>query len=345
MLQWYHQGLGAFEHTCPAGYSVYVQVQQSLLEALHQVDEGLADLSALIAVTQKLHQELNEALHRGRDRLLEYNSCRPHVAEALRDAALALYTDDTLPDYLEALFDSHGIDSELHSENCLIVRPTDEQHGHLPGLNEEGMTITYDRATALANEDIHFLTWEHPLVRGAMEMVLDNERGNCALVATRLPGVQAGQLLLECLFVLESAGSENLTSHYLPPITLRLIIDSQGKERTNEPAFARITPAGEPIDAETATRIVRAYTDELRDMVKAGEQHASKQAPALLQQAHAQTVNTLQKEVDRLIALRRVNPNVREEEIAFFETQQKALIKAIDNAVPRLDALRVIVTT
>jgi len=49
--------------------------------------------------------------------------------------------------------------------------------------------------------------------------------------------------------------------------------------------------------------------------------------------------------VDRLKALRRVNPNVREEEIAFFEVQQKALVKAIDNAVPRLDALRVIVTT
>ena len=64
-----------------------------------------------------------------------------------------------------------------------------------------------------------------------------------------------------------------------------------------------------------------------------------------MQQAHAQTINTLQKEVGRLKALRRVNPNVREEEIAFFEMQQKALIKAIDYAVPRLDALRVIVTT
>lgn len=345
MMQWYHDGLGAFEQTCPAGYSVYVQVQETLLEALHQVDEGLADLPNLIAVTQKLHQELNDALHRGRDRLLEYNSCRPHVADALRDKAVAVSSDDTLPDYLDTLFDSHGIDSEPHSEHCLIVRPSDHQHGHLPGLNEEGMTITYDRATALANEDIHFLTWEHPLVRAAMEMVLGNERGNCSVIATKLPGVQAGQLLMECLFVLESAGSENLASHYLPPTTLRVVIDSQGKERTAEPAFARITPAGEPIDAETAARIVRAYTEELRNMVKAGEQQASKQSPAILQQAHAQTIHTLQKEVDRLKALRRVNPNVREEEISFFEMQQNALVKAIDNAVPRLDALRVIVTT
>jgi len=346
MLHWYHEGLGAFEQTCPAGHSVFVQVQENLLEALHQVDEGLADLHALLATTQTLHQELNEALHRGRDRLLEYNSCRPHVADKLRDAALNADTDDTLPDYLEAVFDSHGVDTEPHSEHCLIVRPSEQQHSHFPGLHEEGMTITYNRATALANEDIHFLTWDHPMVRGAMEMVLGSERGNCALIATKLPGVQAGQLFIECLFVLESTANEKLqASRYLPPTTLRVVIDSNGKDHGSEAAFARIAPAGEAVDTETAGRIVRAYTDALREMIKAGEQQARKLAPAILQQAHAQTRNTLLKEVDRLKALRQVNPNVREEEIAFFAEQWQALEQALDSAVPRLDALRVIVTT
>jgi len=346
MLQWYHNGLGAFEQTCPAGHSVFVQVQQTLLDALHQVDEGLIDLPALIATTQTLHEELNEALHRGRDRLLEYNSCRPHVAEVLRDTAQKADADNALPDYLEAVFDSHGVDTELQSENCLIVRPSEQQHSHFPGLNEEGMTITYDRATALANEDIHFLTWEHPLVRGAMEMVLSNERGNCTVIAAKLPGVQAGQLLLECLFVLESAGSETLqASRYLPPTTLRVVIDSEGKDRAAEPAFARITPAGDAVDAETAGRIVRAYTEELREMIKAAEQQAKKRSPEILEQTHAQTKSTLLKEVDRLKALRLVNPNVRDEEVAFFEGQWKALEQVLDSVVPRLDALRVIVTT
>jgi len=347
MFHWYHAGLGAFEQTCPAGHSVFVQVRDTLLDALHQVDEGLADLPALIATTQTLHEALNEALHRGRDRLLEYNSCRPHVAEALRDQALKADADSTLPDYLEELFDCYGVDTELHSEHCLIVRPSEQmQHSHFPGLHEEGMTITYDRATALANEDIHFLSWEHPLVSGAMEMVLDSERGNCAVIAAKLPGVPAGQLLLECLFVLESAANETLqASRYLPPTTLRTVIDSSGKERAAEAVFARILPAGEAVDAETAGRIVRAYTEELRSMLKAGEQQARQQAPAILAQAHAQTRHTLLREVERLKALRQVNPNVREEEIAFFEKQWQALEQALETAVPRLDALRVIVTT
>ncbi|WP_455208595.1 RNA polymerase-associated protein RapA, partial [Kaarinaea lacus] len=76
MFHWYHEGLSAFEHTCPAGHSVFAEVETTLLEALHQIDEGIEDLPSLIDTTKKLHQELNAELQKGRDRLLEYNSCR-----------------------------------------------------------------------------------------------------------------------------------------------------------------------------------------------------------------------------------------------------------------------------
>jgi len=46
-----------------------------------------------------------------------------------------------------------------------------------------------------------------------------------------------------------------------------------------------------------------------------------------------------------LKALKKVNPNVRDEEITFFETQWQMLEQVLDSAAPRLDALRVIVAT
>ncbi|MCW8973831.1 MAG: RNA polymerase-associated protein RapA [Gammaproteobacteria bacterium] len=342
MVQWYHEGLGAFEQTCPAGHSVFVQVRETLIEALHQVDEGLADLPALIATTRQLHQALNEALHRGRDRLLEYNSCRPRQAMALRDAVAAADVDNALPDYLERVFDCYGIDTEVHSEQCLILHPSEQmQSSHFPGLNEEGITVTFDRATALANEEIHFLTWEHPLVSGAMEMVQGSELGNSGVCTAKLPGVEAGGLFMECLFVLESAAAE---ARELPPVPLRLVLDSDGRERASEPAFARIRPAGEAVEAQTAAKIVRAYREELRELLKRGEQLARQQAPELLRQAHAQRRHSLRDEVARLKALHRVNPNVRDEEIAFFQRQYQALEQAIESVTPRLDALRLIIT-
>jgi ATP-dependent helicase HepA len=347
MLQWYHLGLGAFEQTCPAGHSVFEQLRETLLDALHQEDEGLADLPALIATTQQLHQDLNEALQRGRDRLLEFNSCRPQVAETLRARAAAEDAASTLPAYLEQLFDCYGIESEPHSEQALIVRPGEHmQTSHFPGLHEEGMTVTLDRATALANEDMHFLTWEHPLPRGAMEMVLGNELGNSAVTAIKVAGMKGGALLLECLFILESASSEaQQGSRYLPPAMLRIVVDMGGRDQAAALSAEAIARSSSAVDGETARRIVKAYAEPLREMLTAAEQLARRQSPAFLAAAHAQTRQTLQGEIDRLRALQRVNPNVRDEEIAFFERQYRALEQVVDSATPRLDAVRVIVTT
>ena len=53
----------------------------------------------------------------------------------------------------------------------------------------------------------------------------------------------------------------------------------------------------------------------------------------------------LRSEITRLQALQAVNPNIRAEEIAFFERQLEALGKAIEASSINLDAVRVIVAT
>jgi ATP-dependent helicase HepA len=65
----------------------------------------------------------------------------------------------------------------------------------------------------------------------------------------------------------------------------------------------------------------------------------------ILKNAHTLEKATLSTEINRLKALRPVNPNVREDEIAFFEQQLAALNTLIDASQLRLDALRVIVVT
>lgn len=50
-------------------------------------------------------------------------------------------------------------------------------------------------------------------------------------------------------------------------------------------------------------------------------------------------------EIERLKALRQVNPNVRDEEIQFFEQQLQQLTGALKSSNLRLDAVRVIVAT
>ena len=344
MLQWYHAGLNAFEHTCPAGHTVFVQLRDTLLAVLQDTSTSQA---TLLDSTRELNQKLNAELQRGRDRLLEYNSCRPRHAVELQQRLQAQDAGSELFRYLEQVCDCYGIDLEPHSEGSHIIRPGDHmQTSSFPGLRDEGMTITCDRDIALATEDRQFVSWEHPLVTGAMEMVLGSEQGNTAMTAIKYRGATAGTMLLECLYTLDTVASDILqTSRYLPPTTIRVVLDQHGKDHSSALTHAAITSVRQTVPADTAIKIIRGYAQQLRTMLAASETLADRQAPQLLATARADSERILQQEIHRLRALEQVNPNVRAEEVGFLELQQEALDAALGAATLRLDALRVIIVT
>ena len=205
--RWYNEALQAFSHTCPAGHSVYKRVLHDLHEVLNESNHQIQDSSSLdklIDQSKEYYQHLTQSLQRGRDRLLEYNSCRPAIALDIKHRAETEDESSELADYMENVYDCFGIDNELHSEHCFIITPTEHMITQFPGLADDGMTITYNRNIALSFEDAHYITWEHPLTNNAIDMVLTNEMGNTAVTATDYSGVSAGSVLLECLFSIES---------------------------------------------------------------------------------------------------------------------------------------------
>jgi ATP-dependent helicase HepA len=247
---------------------------------------------------------------------------------------------------MENVFDCFGIDSEIHGENSLVIRPGVDMQSGFSGVPDDGMTITYDRATALSHEDIQFLTWEHPLVISAMDIVTSSELGNTAVSAIKHRALTPGTIFMECMYVLESAASNVLQSgRYLPPTIIRVLVDKQGKDYADKLSHAAIGQLQITVDKNTANQVVRSQTAILRNMVRSSETLAQQRAPSILESAHAQTRETLSREIDRLKALAQVNPNVRDEEIAYFEQQWALLSEALETASPRLDAVRVIVAT
>jgi len=234
MFHWYHDGLNAFEQTCSAGYTVYVQVESALKKALHQVDKDLQDETGLLSTTQTIHRELNEALEKGRDRLLEYNSCRPAIANELKQTALLQDNESGLQDYMDSVFDCFGIHTEEHKQASFIIQPTDHMISPFPGLPDDGLTITYCRDTALSNEDMRYLSWEHPMVTTALDMVLSSELGNVVVSAAKLEAIEPGSMLLETLFLIEATSNLSLqVNRYLPPTIIRIVIDEHDNNVTS----------------------------------------------------------------------------------------------------------------
>ncbi|MCK5360308.1 MAG: RNA polymerase-associated protein RapA, partial [Gammaproteobacteria bacterium] len=322
LFRWYHEGLKAFEHTCPAGHAVFVQLENMLINAITHAGTGVEQLEQLIEHTRSLHQKMTAELHAGRDRLLEYNSCRKNVADALTQRAKQDHQEEQLLEYMGQVFDGLGIDSEIHSENCLIIRATDEMVNQLPGLPDDGLTITFNRQTALSFEDAQYLTWEHPLVRTAMEMITSSEMGNTAMTAISQTHIKSGSMLLECVYSLEVPPISSLQSdRYLPPTTIRVLLDEQGKDHQQELTHPFILEHRVHVPTKMANKIIKAKGMALRSLFSLCEEAAEQQTPEILRQAHEDSSEILEREINRLKALSQINPNIRDEEIEFFEQQ------------------------
>ena len=85
-------------------------------------------------------------------------------------------------------------------------------------------------------------------------------------------------------------------------------------------------------------------SDAIRTLLEKSRNLAEEQAPKLKQQATERINDILQTEVDRLLHMRIVNPNIRLEEIEYFKNQLEITSKLIATASIRLDALRIIIT-
>ena len=347
LFRWYHEGLSAFEHTCPAGHTLFVEVESALLSLLTASSPDAAELDALIAETRSRYQTANTLLQQGRDRLLEYNSCRPDPAAALKRAAenQDAQESEQLAQYLTAVFDSFGILIDDHSAGCQVIRAGDHiQISGLPGVTADGMLITYERETALSNEDIQYLTWEHPLTIAAMDSLTSSELGNTAMTTTRFPQVASGTLLLECLYVLEPVGDhETLAGRQLPSNILRLVIDQNGMFHESMLDHQTIRSVSDTLNHETRLKVIQARNETLRIMFDRCEERAVSDARILLEDVRRQLAGQLSDELNRLQALQTINPNIRDDEIDYFSGQQQKLDAILAASRPRLDAARVII--
>jgi ATP-dependent helicase HepA len=346
MFHWFHQGLNAFKQPCHAGQAVFQEMYAALTEAL-KGNKKRGDLSALIKKTQSINQTLNKKLDQGRDKLLEYNSFKPAVVNKLINQAYSEDASRELPQFMEAIFDSFGVDIEDHRTASYKLQPSERMTAPFFGLADEGIIITYDRNTALANENFHFLTWAHPIVINAIDRVVSSEFGNVAVTTIKHKHAKPpGTLYLESLFVLE-AYSDNIqqSNRYLPPTMIRIFIDEHANSEYPDFNHESINKWVSPISAEIAKQVIELKKTPIKEMVSVSERLAQKQIPAIINQAQNQIKQTVKQEIDRLKALYKINPNVRLEEIEFFERQLENLLKRLESANLRLDAIRIIIAT
>ncbi|TKA92440.1 RNA polymerase-associated protein RapA [Halopseudomonas bauzanensis] len=344
LFQWYDQALNAFRATCPTGNALQQEYGAALQQQLEQPQDE--QWQALITSAQQARAALEAELHNGRDRLLELHS-RGHTGEAQRliDTIEKQDRDIQLPIYMERLFDVFGIDSEDHSDNALVLRPGERMlDAGFPLGDDEGVTITYDRDTALSREDMQFITWEHPMLQGGMDLVLSGSMGNSSVALLKNKALKPGTMLLECLFVSEAIGPRALQlQRYLPPTPVRCLLDISGNDLASKVAFETLEAQIDGLPKHLASKIAKTQRDEVERLLDRAEALADMQHAELVEQASTRFTTDLDEEINRLKALQQVNPLVRQSEIDALEQQRQRGVEVLHQAKIRLDALRILV--
>ena len=344
LFEWYDQGLNLFRDSCSAGYMIFEMFQDRLLSELEQCTETFDTLLTDSAVfTAKTRQELRD----GRDKLLERNSCKPVIANALIDEIVAIEANNTLEPYLEALCETFGVEQEFHSEQTLILRPSENMLiGHFPGLREDGTTITFNREKALMREDLEFLTWEHPMILGAMDIVQSTEIGNAALGTIKLKGVAPGTMLLELLYTVNCVAPRTLQlERFLPLNPMRLLVDARGKDLSDLVPHERLNQLIEKVKKATGLAIIKQVYAEVEAKMSLASAQAEKKREEILIDAERTMRIDLGEELDRLTSLRIVNPSIRQDELDELTYRMEECATHIKHANLQLQALRLIITT
>ena len=342
LARWYHEGLNAFEQTCPIGMALFEQYE-TLLKVR---SENKADFEQLILQTQKQVKALRLALEKGRDRLLELNSNGGEKAQRL--AAKIAQTDNSpqLVDFALNLFDIIGVEQDDLGENSIVITPTGTMLvPDFPGLKEEGVTVTFDRQLALAREELEFLTWDHPMIRQGIDLIASGDIGKASMALLVNKQLPAGTLLVELIYMIESQSPKGLQlNRFLPPTPVRLLLDSKGNDLAGQVNFDTLQNKLKPLGKDIANKMVKMARPNIEQLIKLADHKITGIAQAKIQEASKLADQTLSTEINRLIALKSVNKNIRQAEIDVLEKQRVLSLEELSKASWRLDSLRVIVT-
>ncbi|MCP8898303.1 RNA polymerase-associated protein RapA [Gilvimarinus xylanilyticus] len=342
LSRWYHEGINAFEHTCAIGHSAYTAFADRLLPALTGPGD---DFEALLSDTRAFADKLNAELQAGRDKLLELNSCRPGKAEALVENLSEQDADPALPDYVMRALDSFNVDYERHSENAWVLHPGEHMRvDPYPGLPESGLTVTFDREQALSRDDMSFLTWEHPLVRGTLELIADTEYGNTAVATLKLPPLKPGTMMVEAVFCLMSpAPAELQLNRYIREPLVRVLLDSNGKDFAQALGADKLHQILKKVPRATAQELVRHSREAIATLLDQAEAKVEPLRDQQVDDAKSAAREDIGREIERLQDLAKINPNIREEELNYLQTRLDTSLECLDHASLKLDAVRVIV--
>jgi ATP-dependent helicase HepA len=343
LFRWYHEGLNAFESSPRGASELYATVREELLPFLEDDGDSEKKFLNLLKRTKEAHAEIEDRLEDGQDRLVELNSYNERKATDFMKLVQDTEASQGLRDFMLSLFERLGVETEDLDGDSYYVRPSDNMYlPHFPGLPHEGISLTFKRTVALLRPELVFLTWDHPMVLGIMELISSKEMGNVTVASW--PGKAPEPLMIEAFYTLHCIGDKKLQAEkWFPPTPLRVLLNSKGLDLTSKIPKKAVDDIVSTASPEKFAAVKSLPREGVKELLKKGKEAVVPRAKTYKEKFLTDMRTSLDLEINRLTQLREVNPTVSLSEIVALKTKKLKLEKVMTEAQLNLDSLRVIV--
>jgi len=348
LVNWYEYGLNAFTAIIEGGDRVKQAFADKVLRvasSFHDGKESESGLSQLVRETKEYYKILLQELESGRDKLLEMNSYSHKDAMRIKKNVEKIDTDVELEKFMLDVFEHAGFEIDDKENRTYHLKPGILKTDLFPVFSKQGITITFDRKTALLRDDFAFITQDHPYVERTLSMLINTDIGNCSF--GMLYNQKKNEILIETIFIIEIIAPKQLAvDRFLPSSQLRTVVSNSlelcHNEYNSELLEAQIeNPEPAHYDAITDPML----NTHLKKMIIKAETDVQKQGAKLIQQALLEIKSFYEKEIARLKFLAKKGESTSTAEIDSLTQEKDAIIQYTQQARIRQYSLRLILVS
>jgi ATP-dependent helicase HepA len=334
------QGMDSFSHPNVAAQALLEKHRADIEQHLTAGEQQAEIISTLTQERQALEAELEQ----GRDKLLELHSCHPSKATQMAQELTITHIEDEaeLNDFIDLFTDAFGIEMADLGDDCITLAPGDHMLvPDLPHLPEDGFMATTRREVALSRDDVQFLSWEHPFIDQALELITSSAMGNAAVGYVDMHDFNTGDCYAQLQFVAQCPAPKHLgIERYLPADAMHLTFTPAGDLKVNEP---ELTSFVLPVPKRgTARGLVEQKTAEIKPVIQKLEKLGSNQLDKIIQRAVERAEAAYGDRLQRLRAMAEQNANIPTQLIREVEQEEVDVVKAISEAQLQMDSIRLV---
>jgi ATP-dependent helicase HepA len=333
----FHHGFDMFSQPNPAASPIF---EAYGLEIDDMLESGV-NAEAVIMQCQQASMQLLAEIEDGRDKLLEQHSfSKERITPLLETIDQSDKDSVDLEKLLLNIFDNSHIETESTSNGNYIISPQENcPFSFINSLRDDKGTITFSRDQASVREELEFISWDHPWVKGMLDDLeaSGNAFTSCTMFSN--PQLKNGQVLIESFFQVRAEGPGRLElNRYLAPQTRHYIISEELKSLGKVLDLEEMRLNQEFINKDTAAEITQMKIGEISNAISLSEKLAAHTSQDEIQKAVSSLLEASKQELARYKSLE-ITPGSYQAEIDELTNKAKESISLLQNARPKLMGL------